>query len=130
MILVENMALPARVYKHLALYTFFICLFFCFSAVESRYEPNWESLDTRPLPAWFDEAKVGIFLHWGVFSVPSYGSEWFWYYWKEKKSPGYVQFMKKNYPPNFSYVDFAPKFTTEFFDPDAWASLFEAAGAK
>lgn len=43
-----------------------------------RYEPTWGSLDARPLPAWFDEAKFGVFIHWGVFSVPSFGSEWFW----------------------------------------------------
>lgn len=42
------------------------------------YDPTWESLDRRPLPAWFDQAKFGIFIHWGVFSVPSFGSEWFW----------------------------------------------------
>lgn len=47
-----------------------------------RYEPTWESLDTRPIPKWFDEAKFGIFIHWGVFSVPSYVDEWFWNYWK------------------------------------------------
>lgn len=49
-----------------------------------KYEPNWESLDTRPLPQWFDDAKFGIFLHWGVYSVPSFGSEWFWKFWKGK----------------------------------------------
>lgn len=43
-----------------------------------RYEPTWDSLDARPLPKWFDDVKVGIFIHWGVFSVPSYQSEWFW----------------------------------------------------
>lgn len=43
-----------------------------------RFDPTWESLDARPLPAWFDRAKFGIFIHWGVFSVPSFGSEWFW----------------------------------------------------
>ena len=47
-----------------------------------RYTPDWDSLDTRPLPAWYDEAKFGIFIHWGVFSVPSFGSEWFWQNWK------------------------------------------------
>jgi Alpha-L-fucosidase len=47
-----------------------------------KYGPTWESLDSRPLPGWYDEAKVGIFLHWGVYSVPSFGSEWFWKYWK------------------------------------------------
>lgn len=51
---------------------------------EKKYEPTWDSLDTRPLPAWFDEAKFGIFIHWGVFSVPSFGSEWFWMTWKSE----------------------------------------------
>ena len=46
-----------------------------------HYEPTWESLDSRPLPAWYDEAKFGIFIHWGVFSVPSFGTEWFWERW-------------------------------------------------
>jgi len=44
----------------------------------ARYEANWNSIDARPIPAWFDKAKVGIFLHWGVFSVPSFHNEWFW----------------------------------------------------
>jgi hypothetical protein len=43
-----------------------------------RYDPTWESLDSRPLPQWYDNSKLGIFIHWGVFSVPSFGSEWFW----------------------------------------------------
>lgn len=44
----------------------------------TKYEPNWKSIDSRPLPEWYDQAKFGIFIHWGVFSVPSFGSEWFW----------------------------------------------------
>jgi hypothetical protein len=47
-----------------------------------RYDPTWDSLDSRPLPQWYDDAKFGIFVHWGVFSVPSFGSEWFWSSWK------------------------------------------------
>jgi hypothetical protein len=47
-----------------------------------KYEPNWSSLDNRALPTWYDDAKFGIFIHWGVFSVPSFGSEWFWNNWK------------------------------------------------
>lgn len=50
----------------------------CGSRRAPRYDPTWESLDSRPLPAWYDQAKFGIFIHWGVFSVPSFGSEWFW----------------------------------------------------
>lgn len=50
--------------------------------VIKNYKPNWDSLDKRPLPKWYDDAKIGIFIHWGVFSVPSFGSEWFWMEWK------------------------------------------------
>lgn len=50
----------------------------CGATSPPRYDPTWESLDRRPLPSWFDQAKFGIFIHWGVFSVPSFGSEWFW----------------------------------------------------
>ena len=42
-----------------------------------KYTPDWDSLDKRPLPNWYDDSKVGIFIHWGVFSVPSFRSEWF-----------------------------------------------------
>lgn len=48
----------------------------------NQYSPTWDSLDSRPLPTWYDDAKIGIFIHWGVFSVPSFGSEWFWNNWK------------------------------------------------
>lgn len=47
-----------------------------------KYAPTWSSLDSRTLPAWYDDAKLGIFIHWGVFSVPSFGSEWFWNNWR------------------------------------------------
>ncbi|XP_063810172.1 tissue alpha-L-fucosidase [Pseudophryne corroboree] len=100
------------------------------AGASTKYAPNWESLDARPLPPWFDEAKFGIFLHWGVFSVPSFGSEWFWWNWRHERNPQYLQFMNKSYPPGFTYADFAPHFTAEFFDPDSWAELFEAAGAR
>ncbi|XP_065536761.1 plasma alpha-L-fucosidase isoform X1 [Lathamus discolor] len=97
---------------------------------QPRYEPTWSSLDTRPLPAWFDEAKFGVFIHWGVFSVPSFGSEWFWWYWQKEKRAPYVKFMEANYPPGFSYEDFGPLFTAEFFDPHQWADILKASGAK
>ncbi|ESO03950.1 hypothetical protein HELRODRAFT_79486 [Helobdella robusta] len=93
------------------------------------YLPTWESLDSRPLPAWFDEAKIGIFLHWGVFSVPSFQSEWFWNSWNNG-NPAAVEFMKKNYPPNFTYADFGSQFKAEFYDTDLLADIFKDAGAK
>ncbi|CAG5131393.1 unnamed protein product [Candidula unifasciata] len=98
---------------------------------EIRYEPTWESIDSRPIPQWYDEAKIGIFLHWGVFSVPSYAGAWFWYFWKGPKPVReVVDFMKNNYRPGFTYVDFAPMFTAEFYNPDQWADIFKASGAK
>ncbi|XP_045588452.1 alpha-L-fucosidase [Procambarus clarkii] len=96
----------------------------------SEYEATWASLDTRPLPAWYDGAKVGIFIHWGVFSVPSFGSEWFWENWQGSHIKSYVDFMEKNYRPNFTYPDFAPLFTAEFYNPEQWASVFNASGAR
>ena len=121
----------------------------------ARYDPKWESLDKRPIPGWYDEAKVGIFIHWGVFSVPSYMDEWFWFvfiilslhpghfviltvvsnvyelrwHWKAYNKVEIVQavvdFMKANYPPNWTYQDFANQFTAEFFDPNHWADVFK-----
>ncbi|XP_046572693.1 alpha-L-fucosidase-like [Haliotis rubra] len=96
----------------------------------SRYEPNWASIDSRPLPAWYDEAKLGIFVHWGIFSVPSFGSEWFWWLWQGQKVPDVVAFMKDNYRPDWTYADFARDFTAEFFDPVQWANIFNASGAQ
>ncbi|XP_041977580.1 alpha-L-fucosidase isoform X2 [Aricia agestis] len=96
---------------------------------DRKYAPTWQDLDTRPLPEWYDKAKIGIFLHWGVYCVPGFGSEWFWSNLKGG-SKSVTNFMSKNYPPGFSYQEFAPMFKAEFFDPQAWATLFSKAGAK
>ncbi|XP_074161961.1 tissue alpha-L-fucosidase-like isoform X2 [Sminthopsis crassicaudata] len=100
------------------------------ASASPRYTPDWESLDARPLPPWFDEAKFGVFVHWGVYSVPAWGSEWFWYFWQGEKVPKYENFMRQNYPPGFSYADFGPQFEAKFYNPQKWAELFEAAGAR
>lgn len=102
----------------------------CVGLAVADYLPTWSSLDSRPLPPWYDEAKFGIFLHWGVYSVPSFGSEWFWYRWQGQKKKEYVDFMTENYPPGFEYPDFAPMFKAELFDPDEWAKIFYDSGAK
>ena len=109
-----------------------VVLLLCLSGIVSvwgKYTPDWNSIDSRPLPAWYDDVKFGIFMHWGVFSVPSFKSEWFWDMWKTGNAD-VVAFMKKNYPPNFTYADFATKFTTEFFDANEWADVLAASGAK
>lgn len=76
----------------------------------AQYTPNWASLDTRPLPAWYDEAKFGIFMHWGVYSVPSWGNEeggasgeWYWWQLDGAKSPDYVRFHNASYGADFRY---------------------------
>ncbi|XP_029919447.1 tissue alpha-L-fucosidase-like [Myripristis murdjan] len=113
-------------------WTALVTVFISGRGCAARYTADWKSLDARPLPAWFDEAKIGIFVHWGVFSVPAFGeySEWFWYWWESKKRAEEVEFMRKNYPTGFEYTDFAHKFHAEFFNPDSWAELFHASGAK
>ena len=100
-----------------------------------KYDPNWTSLDSRPLPTWYDEAKFGIFMHWGVFSVPSAGwspkmPAWFWWYWQGTHDKRYDQFVHDNYGPGFTYADFAASFKAELYDPSAWADIFKASGAK
>lgn len=106
-------------------------LIVCLSVVRGqKYKPNWESLESRPLPTWFDKSKIGLLITWGVYSVPSIYTEWFWYAWKTEKIPEVVDFMNKFYPPDFTYADFAPMLTAEFYNPDQWADLFQAAGAK
>ena len=108
----------------------FIVLLCLIAPSVAKYQPNWDSIDLRPLPQWYDDAKVGIFVHWGVFSVPGLVSEWFWYLWKAEHDAEIVEFMKHYYPPGFTYADFAPMFNAEFYNPDRWADIFKAAGAK
>lgn len=104
---------------------------------QPTYAPNWESLDRRPMPTWFLDAKFGVFIHWGVYSVPAWGqvgeyAEWYWNRLpsKEAKWAPSVEFHAKNYGANFDYKDFAPKFTAELFNAKQWADLFTRAGIK
>lgn len=106
----------------------------CFVTSEQIYEPTWESLDTRPLPRWYDDAKIGIFVHWGVFSVPSFESEWFWYNWRnghaKHHQQDYIDFVDKTEKPGFAYADYAHRFDAVFYDPDDWAETFAQSGAQ
>ncbi|XP_022808791.1 uncharacterized protein LOC111345779 [Stylophora pistillata] len=95
-----------------------------------KFSPSWKSLDRRKIPSWYDDAKFGIFVHWGLYSVPSFDNEWFWYNWKALKKKKYVDFVEKNYPPGFSYNQFAPMFKAEFFDANQWAKLVARSGAR
>ncbi|MDR2863021.1 MAG: alpha-L-fucosidase [Puniceicoccales bacterium] len=97
------------------------------------YDANWASLDKRPLPGWFQDAKFGIFIHWGPYSVPAWAKRGTYAesYWNRLgKDAAATAFHKKNYGENFSYMDFAPRFTAELFDAKEWAALFKRAGAR
>ncbi|MBN1490148.1 MAG: alpha-L-fucosidase [Phycisphaerae bacterium] len=103
------------------------------SAVE-RYEPTWASLDSRPVPGWFEDSKFGIFIHWGVYSVPAWGpkgkyAEWYWKHMQDKDGPTW-KFHVAQYGERFQYQDFAPRFRAELFNPTQWAELFARSGAR
>jgi alpha-L-fucosidase len=111
------------------------------------YQPTWKSIDKRPTPAWFGDAKFGIFIHWGTYSVPAYApvlpaklaySEWYWNAMTRGKDDpkadaiqtGTWAFHQKRYGADFPYQNFAPQFHAELFDPDHWADVFARSGAK
>jgi len=88
--------------------TFTAALGLCFGAVaQPKYEAKWDSLDQRPIPEWYRDAKFGIFIHWGLYSVPSWGApksyaEWYWNHIADKKPDNvWWQFHKKNYGETF-----------------------------
>jgi alpha-L-fucosidase len=100
-------------------------------SVAGPFQPDWQSLSTYEVPEWYRDAKFGIFIHWGVYSVPAFGSEW---YPREM----YIEGSEINkhhlatYGPltSFGYKDFIPMFKAEKFDPQAWAKLFKESGAR
>ena len=110
-------------------------------------QPNWDSIDKRSTPAWFGDAKFGIFIHWGVYSVPAYApvipgklayAEWYWNAMTNGRDnpkataiqAGTWDFHQKQYGASFAYQDLAPRFHAELFNPDHWADVFERSGAK
>ena len=108
----------------------------------TNFSSTWDSLRFRSRPSWYDDAKFGIFIHWGVFSVPSYLSEWYWKRLILGEAP-FVEFHNRvfgcsgiepsKFPctgRNFSYPEFAAMFKAELWDPDSWADLFRESGAK
>ena len=106
---------------------------------QEKYSADWESLDHREIPAWFSQAKFGILIHWGVYSVPAYAepipgeegafAEWYgpnvmYKGWRNDS------FHEGNFGNDFTYRDFGTLFKAELWDPVDWASLFSASGAK
>ncbi len=111
----------------------------CATGFSQPYEANWASLNKRKIPEWFHHDKFGIFIHWGVYAVPSYApvipnsgdsyAEWYWYRLHEKNKP-FIDFHTKNYGADFQYPQFEPMFRAEMFDPGEWADVFKRSGAK
>ncbi len=95
------------------------------------YNDTWESLINYKTPEWFKDAKFGIFIHWGVFTVPEWGSEWYPRLMYIKDSEYYEHHIKTyGLHKDFGYKDFIPMFKAEKFDPMEWVKLFKEAGAK
>jgi len=115
---------------------------------QERYEPTAESLARHKAPGWFNDAKLGIFIHWGVYSVPAwapapdavpvggfpftYNFQYAEWYWRHQQEPGAPQWKHHldQYGSDVLYDDFLPRFTAERYDPAAWVRLFKDAGAK
>lgn len=115
-------------------------------AAQKKYEATWSSIDSRPVPQWFTDAKFGIFIHWGLYSVPAWGplpsdgagiydcyAEWYWYKLMDKDNkvnPLFTAFHNRIYGEDFKYQDFVKDFNCEMFKPEDWAGLFRKAGAR
>jgi len=131
---------------------FLILTSFCMLLMSSRmilsetYQPTWQSVDSRPTPVWFSDAKFGIFIHWGLYSVPAYAdvdspkaqhyAEWYWNTLtgaqdgKDLTNAATLAYHKRVYGADFPYQNFAPLFKAELFDPARWADTFQRSGAK
>lgn len=100
------------------------------------YTADWNSLRNYEIPAWFKDAKLGLFIHWGAYSVPAWDNEWYprFMYRDETARKGANYFRHHcrawGHPGQFGYKDFIPRFRAERWDPEAWLDLFEAAGAR
>ncbi len=144
---------------------FFVFAFFALNAMSqirdtppAKYDPNWTSLERHPIPKWFEDAKLGIFIHWGLYSVPGWAptlqgspeeldwaqfgdltrwfknnpyAEWYMNTMEIEDSPTYKHHLE-TYGANFGYLDFIPIFNREVrrWDPNQWAELFKEVGAR
>lgn len=117
-------------------FTSLLFIFFCYA---QKYEANWESLNQRKIPEWFHKDKFGIFIHWGIYAVPSYApvipnsglsyAEWYWKRLQEKR-PEFLSFHERVYGKEFPYENFEKSFKAELYNPDQWAHIFKQSGAR
>ncbi len=107
--------------------------FFAAQAVAQNYLPTWKSLDTRPVPQWYKDVKFGIFIHWGVYSVPAFcskGNYAEWYQHALNSGDSSTITFHKNKFGSTSYYQLSDQFKAELFKPDEWAELIQASGAR
>jgi alpha-L-fucosidase len=98
---------------------------------EGPFRPTWVSLSNYEVPQWYINGKFGIFIHWGIYSVPAFGNEWYPRNMYEKGSPEFEHHLREyGSQVRFGYKDFISQFTADRFDPDHWAELFRKAGAR
>lgn len=117
--------------------------------MKNNYKPTWESIRTHQIPEWYQNCKLGIFIHWGLYSVPAFATptaelgevtneEWFchnpyaeWYYNSlNMKSGATYDYHINKYGKDFKYEDFADIWKAEKFEPEEWAALFQQSGAR
>ena len=123
-----------KIKKLVVLKILFAGIFFlCSQNIYAQYKADWESLDSRPVPQWYLNAKFGIFIHWGVYSVPGYSKKGDYAEWYENGlrngDSARIKYQKENYG-NRTYNDLVNDFHAELFNPDEWANLIEKSGAK
>ena len=119
---------------------FLIFSFIGTSFCQQQFESSWESLDKRKTPDWFSNAKFGIFIHWGLYSVPGFSNkgtyaEWYWHALNEDPNTSnknrrdrhfaITKFHNTFYGKDYPYSNFRNNFKAEFFDPDQWARIFK-----
>ena len=98
---------------------------------DGPFRPTWVSLSHYEVPQWYVNGKFGIFIHWGIYSVPAFGNEWYARNMYEQGSPEFEYHMGTfGLHTEFGYKDFIPQLTAEKLDPDHWAELFRKAGAR
>lgn len=118
--------------------------------MKTVFTGTWESVRSHRIPAWYEDAKFGIFIHWGVYSVPAYApytvelgsipndAGWFcnnpyaeWYYNSVNVGTGPTyEHHVKTYGKDFRYEDFIPMWKAEKWDPAQWADVIKQAGAR
>lgn len=98
---------------------------------EGPFKADWDSLAAYCVPKWYADLKLGIFIHWGVYSVPAFANEWYSRNMYVQGTPEFEHHVKTyGAQKDFGYKDFIPLFKASQFDPESWAQLFKDAGAQ